>query len=54
MTSSEAEGEIAESKLPEAVNKVAVMREAALKSTVFVGVPRVSGYHFQPCVDITN
>lgn len=28
--------------VPEAVNKAALMREAALKSVIFVGVPRVS------------
>lgn len=28
--------------VPTAVNKVAIMREAALKSVIFTGVPRVS------------
>ena len=29
--------------LPEAVSKAALMRESALKSSIFVGVPRVRG-----------
>jgi hypothetical protein len=33
--------------IPSAVNKAALMRESALKSVIFVGVPRVSDYvHF--------
>ena len=35
--------------VPSAVNKAALMRESALKSTIFVGVPRVStGWDFGP------
>lgn len=33
--------------LAEAVYKAALMREAALKSVIFVGVPRVSGINLK-------